>query len=67
MNRPWRAVDPSVPFDLDAVRRGVERVVVESRRIVAPRRALPLALEAHVSRYCVGLARRDYHVKRLVE
>ena len=53
--------------DLDAVRRDVERAGEELRRIAAPRRALPLALEAHVSRYCVGLARRDYHVKRLVE
>ena len=52
--------------DLDAVRRDVERAVEELRRLASRRRALPLALEAHVSRYCVGLARRDYHVKRLV-
>ena len=52
--------------DLDTVRRDVERAVEELRRLASRRRALPLALEAHVSRYCVGLARRDYHVKRLV-
>ena len=52
--------------DLDTLRRDVERAVEELRRIASGRSALPLALEAHVSRYCVGLARRDYHVEGLV-